>query len=81
MATETRSVVNFPRKRGRKYVTTRKKYDSQKKWQAEYQKEKSKQIGLRFYSGNMDVYEHIKSHENINGYIIGLVRADMEKQQ
>lgn len=73
-------LVNSTLARGRKRMVTRKD-PATKKAVAKYQKEKTKQIGLRFFPADMDLYDHIKSQENVNGYIKGLVRADMEKQQ
>lgn len=77
----TKVLVNSPRVRGRKRMATRKKYDSQKKWNVEYQKERTKQIGIRFFPADMELYDFVKSHDNINGYIKDLIRADMNKQQ
>lgn len=51
--------------------------EAQKRAVAKYQKEKMRQIAIRFSPNEMDVYEHIKSQENIAGYIKQLVRDDM----
>lgn len=51
--------------------------DAQKRATAKYQKEKMRQIAIRFSPNEMDVYEHIKSQPNIAGYIKQLVREDM----
>ena len=55
--------------------------EATKKARAKYQKEKTKQIGLRFCPTEMDVYDFIQSHDNVNGYIKRLVREDMERSQ
>lgn len=53
--------------------------DAQKRANLKYQKEKTKQISVRFSPQEMDVYEHIKSQPNIAGYIKRLVREDMAR--
>lgn len=44
-----------------------------------YRKENTKMITLRFFPGDMELYEYAKQHENMSGYIKDLIRADMEK--
>ena len=53
--------------------------EAQKRATAKYQKEKMKQIAVRFSPNEMDVYDYIKSQQNIAGYIKRLVREDMER--
>ena len=53
--------------------------DAQRRATAKYQKEKMKQIAIRFSPNEMDVYNHIKAQENIAGYIKSLVREDMKQ--
>ena len=53
--------------------------EAQKRATAKYQKEKMKQIAIRFSPNEMDVYDYIKSQQNIAGYIKRLVREDMER--
>ena len=53
--------------------------EAQKRATAKYQKEKMKQIAVRFSPNEMDVYDYIKSQPNIAGYIKQLVREDMER--
>ena len=53
--------------------------DAQKRANLKYQKEKTKQIAIRFSPNEMDVFEHIKMQPNIAGYIKRLVREDMER--
>lgn len=49
------------------------------KFNKKYQKERTKCINLRFFPADMNLYEFAKSHDNVNGYIKDLIRADMEK--
>ena len=53
--------------------------EAQKRATAKYQKEKMKQIAVRFSPNEMDVYDYIKPQQNIAGYIKRLVREDMER--
>lgn len=53
--------------------------EAQKRATMKYQKEKMKQIAIRFSPQEMDVYDFIKSQDNIAGYIKRLVREDMER--
>ena len=53
--------------------------EAQKRANLKYQKEKTKQIAIRFSPNEMDVYDYIKSQQNIAGYIKRLVREDMER--
>ena len=79
MTTGTVGMVNSPRMRGRKRMATTS--DAQRRAVAKYKKDKTKNLTIRFYPTDMEVLEHIKSHENISQYIKGLVLADMNKQQ
>ena len=53
--------------------------EAQKRANAKYNKEKMKQIAIRFSPNEMDVFEHVKSQPNIAGYIKQLVREDMAR--
>lgn len=53
--------------------------DAQRRANLKYQKEKTRQIAIRFSPNEMDVFEYIKSQDNIAGYIKRLVREDMER--
>lgn len=53
--------------------------DAQKRANLKYQKEKTKQIAIRFSPQEMALYDHIKSQGNIAGYIKRLVREDMAR--
>ena len=41
--------------------------------------EKTKRITIRFFPSEMELWEHIQSQENKQGYIKSLIRKDMEK--
>ena len=53
--------------------------EAQKRANEKYRKENVKQISVRFYPGEQDLFEHVKAQENIAGYIKQLVRQDMGK--
>ncbi len=55
--------------------------DAQRRAKAAYQR-KVKQVIMRFYPNNARdeaIYGHIKSRENANEYLKGLVERDMRK--
>lgn len=54
--------------------------ESQKKANEKYRKEKVKQVAVRFYPGDQELYEFLKAKDNVAGYIKDLIRADMERQ-
>ena len=43
-----------------------------------YKKEKIKRITVDFYPAEAELWEHIQSQQNKQGYIKDLIRADME---
>ena len=43
-----------------------------------YTKEKSKQMNLKFYPSDMDVWDYLQKQPNKAGYIKRLIRNDME---
>lgn len=48
----------------------------------QYNKMHTKQIGLRFFESDMELYEFAKSQPDSAGvYIKSLIRADMERRQ
>lgn len=53
----------------------------QKRASAKYAKANVKQIGIKFYPAETDLYEWTKSQENVQGYVKALIRADMEKSR
>ena len=52
--------------------------ESQLKAVKKYQ-EKTKRITIRFFPAEMELWNHIQSQENKQGYIKSLIRRDMEK--
>lgn len=52
--------------------------EAQKRANEKYRRENVKQISLRFYPSEQDVYDFIKSKSNVSGYIKDLVRQDMD---
>ncbi len=55
--------------------------DAQKKATAKYRKENVRQISVRFYPSEQDLFEHMEKQGGRAAYIKGLIRADMEKSQ
>lgn len=41
--------------------------------------EKTKRITIRFFPSEMELWDHIQSQDNKQGYIKSLIRKDMEK--
>jgi hypothetical protein len=61
-------------------TVTNMKTDAQRKAENAYRKKSVKQVIVKFYPGEQDeaIYEWIKSHENVTGYLKELVIADMQ---
>ncbi|WP_444329122.1 hypothetical protein [Paratractidigestivibacter sp.] len=55
--------------------------DAQKRANAKYARDKVKQVGVKFYPADEGLYEWVKSRGNVQGYIKGLIRADMERER
>ena len=53
--------------------------DAQKRAQRNYVKKSVRQIALRFYPAEADLWEWLQAQDNKQGYLKGLVRADMAK--
>lgn len=53
--------------------------DAQKKATNEYRKKHVKQVTVRFYPSEQDLFEHMEKQGGRAAYIKGLIRADMEK--
>lgn len=53
--------------------------EAQKRANEKYRREKMKQVVVRFSPNEMALYEHLKSKDNIAGYIKQLVREDMQR--
>lgn len=55
--------------------------DAQKRARAKYEKEKVKQVMVRFYPSENDILEFLESQDNKAGYIKELIRNDMNSQR
>ena len=54
--------------------------DAQKKATAEYRKKNVKQVSVRFYPSEQDIFDHMEKQGGRAAYIKRLIREDMEKQ-
>lgn len=54
--------------------------DAQKRAQAKYNKANVRQMAVRFYPSEQDLWEWLENKGNKAGYIKELIRADMEKR-
>ena len=55
--------------------------DAQRKALNNYRKKSTKQIVLRFYPGEEEMYEFIKTQPNVTAYLKGLVEEDMRARE
>ena len=55
--------------------------EAQKRAQRKYVRESVKQMTVRFYPSESDVWEWLNSQENKAGYVKALIRADMEARR
>lgn len=55
--------------------------EAQKRASAKYVKNNVKQLIVRFYPGDEDLYAWAKSQPLISEYLRGLIRADMEARK
>ena len=55
--------------------------DAAKKADAKYKASKTKQLVIRFYPADEDIYEHLQRQASKQGYIKQLIREDMEHGQ
>lgn len=55
--------------------------ESKRKAIAKYNKEKTKMKGVRFCPKDMDLLEYAEAKGSFSGYVIGLIRSDMERNQ
>ena len=62
-------------------MTEKKTSAAQLRAAQKYKREKTKRITVDFYPAESDLWEHIQQQPNKQGYIKGLIRADMEKQK
>ena len=54
--------------------------EAQKRATENYRKKNVKQISLRFFPAEHDLYEWARSQENTAGYLKQLIREDMERR-
>lgn len=54
--------------------------DAQKRAMEKYRKANVKQLSVRFYPADADVWEWLQAQPNRQGYVRDLIRADMERQ-
>lgn len=55
--------------------------DAQKRASAKYQREKTKQVNLKFSPNEMDLYEWLAQQDGtMSGVVKDLIRAKMEKE-
>ena len=55
--------------------------EARRRANAKYAKNNVRQVGLKFYPAEADLYEWVKSQENVQGYVKALIRADMEARR
>lgn len=55
--------------------------EAQKRASAKYVKEKVRQIAVRFYPAEAELWEHLQTQQNKAGYIKSLIRDDLENQK
>lgn len=53
--------------------------DAQKRASAKYNRDKTRVLQLRFYPSDMELLEFVRGHDNMQGYVKSLIRADMER--
>lgn len=56
-----------------------KRYDSQRRAEVKYQKEKTKVLSIRFFESDMALLDHVGRQGQKATYIKDLIRADMER--
>lgn len=55
--------------------------EAQKRAQRNYVKKSVKQVSLRFYPAERDIWDWLNSQDNKAGYMKELIRADMESRR
>lgn len=58
---------------------TGKRYDSQRRANAKYKREKTKVLSIRFFESDMALLDHVGRQGQKATYIKDLIRADMER--
>ena len=53
--------------------------EAQKRANEKYRKENVRQVAVRFYPPDHDLYDFVKTKSSMGEYIKALIRADMER--
>ena len=53
--------------------------EAQKRASMNYQRRNVRQLSVRFFPADKELWEHVQAQPNKNGYIKALIRADMER--
>ena len=53
--------------------------EAQRRADRKYKAEKTKQLIVRFYPSEMELYNHVTGMESMQGYVKSLIRRDMER--
>lgn len=56
-----------------------KRYDSQRRADAKYKKEKTRTLTIRFFESDMALFDHVGRQGQKATYVKDLIRADMER--
>lgn len=51
---------------------------AQKRANAKYRAEKVKQLNVKFFPKDIELYKYAKSHKNVGEYIRSLIRRDLD---
>ena len=52
--------------------------EAQRRAKAKYQKEKVRQVVVRFYPSDQEILDYLEQQGNMGGYIKELIKRDME---
>ena len=55
--------------------------DAQKRASAKYAKANVRQVVVKFYPADYELYDFVKSQDGVNAYMKRLVREDMERRR
>lgn len=53
--------------------------EAQRRATLKYRREKTKQLAMRFYPDDMELWEHLEKQPSKAAYVKRLIREDMEK--
>lgn len=53
--------------------------EAQKRASLNYQKKSVRQLSVKFFPDDEELWEHVQAQPNKNGYVKSLIRADMER--